>query len=141
MTPRTRSPLIRSLAVSFSAALLAGLSCAPASAQETNPDSTWSASALRDLCAQTSNAGRAECRDATRGLIRGYQYGVLFQGRSAGLSSDQVKAVSLCLDGVPLQTLADEFVHDAAQVNEASLSQTPAEVAFLGSVHLHHSCN
>ncbi len=36
--------------------------------------------------------------------------------------------------------LVDEFVQDASQVSADSLKHTPAEVAVLGSVHMHHAC-
>jgi hypothetical protein len=41
---------------------------------------------------------------------------------------------------VQVSSIVDDFIGDATQVSEDSLKRTPAEVAVLGSVHLHHAC-
>jgi hypothetical protein len=75
-----------------------------------------------------------------RGIVRGYQYGVLFLGQRSQLKANETQRVSLCLSNTPVSALVDEFLADAKQVDEASLKRTPAEVAVLGSVHSHHAC-
>ncbi len=76
-----------------------------------------------------------------RGIIHGYQYGVLFLSQRSSLPAKETQRVSLCLRDVPVSTLVDEFVQDANQVSADSLKRTPAEVAVLGSVHMHHACD
>jgi hypothetical protein len=57
------------------------------------------------------------------------------------LPANETQRVSLCLRNAPVSSIVEEFVTDAGQVNDESLKHTPAEVAVLGSVHMHHSCN
>jgi len=105
-------------------------------------DPSFSAYSLAQTCKQKSdNIAHGQCVGAIRGIIHGYQYGVLFLGQRASLPANETQRVSLCLRNTPVSTLVDEFVADAAQVNDDSLKHTPAEVAVLGSVHMHHSCN
>lgn len=105
------------------------------------PGTHWSAYDLLSHCRETANEGRqGQCIGAVRGLIHGYQYGVLFLSNRLSLNSEQIKAASLCLNQVSIKTIVDEFVGDANQVSEDSLRSTPAEVALLGSVHMHHPC-
>ncbi|WP_168795034.1 Rap1a/Tai family immunity protein [Paraburkholderia aromaticivorans] len=105
-------------------------------------DPTFSAYSLAQTCKQkTDNVAQGQCVGAIRGIIHGYQYGVLFLGQRTALPANETQRVSLCLRNVQVSSIVDEFVADAAQVNEDSLKHTPAEVAVLGSVHMHHSCN
>ncbi|MFM0202223.1 hypothetical protein PQR53_20395 [Paraburkholderia fungorum] len=105
-------------------------------------DPTFSAYSLAQTCKQkTDNVAQGQCVGAIRGIIHGYQYGVLFLGQRASLPPNETQRVSLCLRNIQVSSIVDEFVADAAQVNEDSLKHTPAEVAVLGSVHMHHSCN
>lgn len=94
-----------------------------------------------NLQTENDNVAQGQCVGAIRGIIHGYQYGVLFLGQRASLPPNETQRVSLCLNNTPVSSIVDEFIADAAQVNEDSLRHTPAEVAVLGSVHLHHSCN
>jgi hypothetical protein len=104
-------------------------------------DPTFSAQTLAQLCQQKSdNVAQGQCIGAVRGIIHGYQYGVLFLAQRASLPAGETQRVSLCLRDVPVASIVDDFVHDASQVDAASLKQTPAEVALLGSVHMHHPC-
>ena len=75
-----------------------------------------------------------------RGIVRGYQYGVLFLGQRASLPANETQRVSLCLNDIRVSTIVDEFLSDAKQVKDDDLKRTPAEVAVLGSVHSHHAC-
>lgn len=77
---------------------------------------------------------------AVRGIVRGYQYGVLFLSQRASLPEGETRRVSLCLTDTKVSSIVDDFLADAKQVNEADLKRTPAEVAVLGSVHAHHAC-
>jgi hypothetical protein len=105
-------------------------------------DPSFSAYSLAQTCKQkTDNVAQGQCVGAIRGIIHGYQYGVLFLGQRASLPPNETQRVSLCLRNIQVSSIVDEFVADAAQVNEDSLKHTPAEVAVLGSVHMHHSCN
>jgi Rap1a immunity proteins len=105
-------------------------------------DPTFSAYSLVQTCKQkTDNVAQGQCVGAIRGIIHGYQYGVLFLGQRTALPANETQRVSLCLRDVQVSSIVDEFVADAAQVNEDSLRHTPAEVAVLGSVHMHHSCS
>lgn len=105
-------------------------------------DPTFSAYSLAQTCKQkTDNVAQGQCVGAIRGIIHGYQYGVLFLGQRASLPPNETQRVSLCLQNTQVSSIVDEFVADAAQVNEDSLKHTPAEVAVLGSVHMHHGCN
>jgi hypothetical protein len=105
-------------------------------------DPTFSAYSLAQTCKQKNdNVAQGQCVGAIRGIIHGYQYGVLFLGQRAALPANETQRVSLCLRNTQVSSIVDEFVADAAQVNEDSLKHTPAEVAVLGSVHMHHSCN
>ena len=105
-------------------------------------DPTFSAYSLAQTCKQKNdNVAQGQCVGAIRGIIHGYQYGVLFLGQRASLPPNETQRVSLCLRNTQVSSIVDEFVTDAAQVNEDSLKHTPAEVAVLGSVHMHHGCN
>ncbi|MEZ0601615.1 hypothetical protein ACAX43_05590 [Paraburkholderia sp. IW21] len=105
-------------------------------------DPTFSAYSLAQTCKRkTDNVAQGQCVGAIRGIIHGYQYGVLFLGQRASLPPNETQRVSLCLRNTQVSSIVDEFVADAAQVNEDSLKHTPAEVAVLGSVHMHHGCN
>ncbi|MFM0735912.1 Rap1a/Tai family immunity protein [Paraburkholderia xenovorans] len=105
-------------------------------------DPTFSAYSLAQTCKQKNdNVAQGQCVGAIRGIIHGYQYGVLFLGQRASLPANETQRVSLCLRDVQVSSIVDEFVADAGQVNEDSLRHTPAEVAVLGSAHMHHSCN
>ncbi|MFP3565490.1 hypothetical protein [Paraburkholderia sp. SIMBA_030] len=105
-------------------------------------DPTFSAYALAQTCKQKNdNIAQGQCVGAIRGIIHGYQYGVLFLGQRASLPANETQRVSLCLRNTQVSSIVDEFVADAAQVNEDSLKHTPAEVAVLGSVHMHHGCS
>jgi hypothetical protein len=113
-----------------------GLSAAPA------PDPTFTAYSLAHACARKNDdIAQSQCIGAVRGIVHGYQYGVLFLGQQASLPAAQIQRVSLCLNGVPVNSLVDEFVGDASQVADDSLKKTPAEVAVLGSLHMHHACS
>jgi hypothetical protein len=116
----------------------------PQSQQQAAPpvDPSFSALSLMQACKQKSdNVAQGQCVGAVRGIIHGYQYGVLFVGQRASLPANETQRVSLCLRDVPVSSIVDNFVSDAAQVSEDSLRRTPAEVAVLGSVHLHHACS
>lgn len=105
-------------------------------------DPTFSAWSLAQSCQQKSdNVAHGQCVGAIRGIIHGYQYGVLFLSQRTSLAAKETQRVSLCLRDVPVSTLVDEFVQDASQVSADSLKRTPAEVAVLGSVHMHHACD
>ncbi len=56
------------------------------------------------------------------------------------LPPNETQRVSLCLPNTQVSSIVDDFLADAAQVNADALKHTPAEVALLGSVHLHHAC-
>lgn len=105
-------------------------------------DPTFSAYTLAQQCANKSdNASLAQCLGAVRGIVRGYQYGVLFLSQRMSLPEAETKRVSLCLMDTKVSSIIDDFVADAKQVNEDDLKRTPAEVAVLGSVHAHHACS
>ncbi|HWT36159.1 MAG TPA: hypothetical protein VN289_07740 [Paraburkholderia sp.] len=105
-------------------------------------DPTFSAWSLAQSCQRKSdNVAHGQCIGAMRGIIHGYQYGVLFLSQRTSLPAQETQRVSLCLRDVPVSTLVDEFVQDANQVSADSLRRTPAEVAVLGSVHMHHACD
>ncbi|OAJ57431.1 hypothetical protein [Paraburkholderia ginsengiterrae] len=105
-------------------------------------DPTFSAYSLAQTCQRkTDNVAQGQCVGAIRGIIHGYQYGVLFLSQRSALPVNETQRVSLCLHDTPVSSLVDDFVADTAQVNEDSLRHTPAEVAVLGSVHMHHACN
>ncbi|CAB3647420.1 hypothetical protein [Paraburkholderia rhynchosiae] len=105
-------------------------------------DPSFSAYSLAQTCKQKNdNVAQGQCVGAIRGIIHGYQYGVLFLGQRAALPANETQRVSLCLRSTQVSSIVDEFVADAGQVNDDSLKHTPAEVAVLGSVHMHHSCN
>ena len=105
-------------------------------------DPTFSAYSLAQTCKlKNDNVAQGQCVGAIRGIIHGYQYGVLFLGQRASLPPNETQRVSLCLRNTQVSSIVDEFIADAAQVNEDSLKHTPAEVAVLGSVHMHHGCN
>ncbi|MDN7176767.1 hypothetical protein M0D69_01765 [Caballeronia sp. SEWSISQ10-4 2] len=136
----------RNFSAAFAFAAVTALGCAPvANAQQITQqpavDPSFSAYALAQECSNKSdNAAQGQCVGAVRGIVRGYQYGVLFLGQRSQLRANETQRVSLCLSNTPVSTLVDEFLADAKQVDEASLKRTPAEVAVLGSVHSHHAC-
>lgn len=136
----------RNISAAFAFAVISGLGCTSAAnaQQMTQPppiDPSFSAYTLAQQCSQKAdNASEGQCVGAVRGIVRGYQYGVLFLAQRSQLKTDETQRVSLCLSNTPVSTLVDEFVADAKQVDEASLKRTPAEVAVLGSVHSHHAC-
>jgi Rap1a immunity proteins len=104
-------------------------------------DPTFSAYSLVQSCKQRhDNVAQGQCVGAIRGIIHGYQYGVLFLAQRATLPANEMQRVSLCLRDVPVSTIVDDFLADAAQVPDDALQHTPAEVAVLGSVHQHHAC-
>ncbi|TDV08274.1 hypothetical protein [Paraburkholderia caballeronis] len=113
-----------------------------ATAQPAPPvDPTFSAWSLAQLCQQQGdNVAQGQCVGAVRGIIHGYQYGVLFLGQRAAPPAGEMQRVSLCLRDVPVATIVQEFVTDAGQVSPDALKATPAEVALLGSVHSRHAC-
>ncbi|WP_109483741.1 hypothetical protein [Paraburkholderia sp. C35] len=127
-------------------AALAQAQNAPQTATQTQAappvDPSFSAYSLAQSCQQKSdNVAHGQCVGAIRGIIHGYQYGVLFLSQRSSLPTQETQRVSLCLRDVPVSTLVDEFVQDASQVSADSLKRTPAEVAVLGSVHMHHACD
>jgi hypothetical protein len=104
-------------------------------------DPSFSAYSLAQSCKhKNDNVAQGQCVGAIRGIIHGYQYGVLFLGQRTALPANETQRVSLCLRDTPVSSIVDEFVADAGKVNEDSLKHTPAEVAVLGSVHMHHGC-
>jgi len=137
----------RNISAAFAFAAFSVLGCASAvRAQQTiQPppvDPSFSAYTLAQECSQRSdNTAQGQCVGAVRGIVRGYQYGVLFLAQRSQLKANETQRVSLCLSDTPVSTLVDEFLADAKQVDGASLKRTPAEVAVLGSVHAHHGCD
>ncbi|APA86799.1 hypothetical protein BJG93_16410 [Paraburkholderia sprentiae WSM5005] len=115
---------------------------APTLSQAAPPvDPSFSAYSLVQSCKQRrDNVAQGQCVGAIRGIIHGYQYGVLFLAQRATLPANETQRVSLCLRDVPVSSIVDDFLADAAQVPDDALQHTPAEVAVLGSVHQHHSC-
>jgi hypothetical protein len=113
-----------------------------AAAQPATPavDPSFSAWTLAQLCQQNDTVAQGQCVGAVRGIIHGYQYGVLFLAQQTTPAAGEMQRISLCLQDVPVSTIVQEFVTDAGQVSPDALKQTPAEVALLGSVHLHHAC-
>ena len=136
----------RNISAAFAFAAFSALGCtsvahAQASTQPPRVDPSFSAYTLAQECSQKSdNTAQGQCVGAVRGIVRGYQYGVLFLAQRSQLKANETQRVSLCLSDTPVSTLVDEFLADAKQVDEASLKRTPAEVAVLGSVHSHHAC-
>jgi hypothetical protein len=105
-------------------------------------DPTFSAYSLAQTCKRKNdNVAQGQCVGAIRGIIHGYQYGVLFLSQRTALPANETQRVSLCLRNTQVSSIVDDFVADATQVNDDSLKHAPAEVAVLGSVHMHHSCN
>src|ERR1700754_1524639 len=105
-------------------------------------DPTFSAYTLEQLCKRKSDGvAQGQCLGAVRGIIHGYQYGVQFLAQHAHLNTGETQRVSLCLQDVRLSSIIDDYVADTSRVDTASLKDTPAEVALLGSVHMHHPCN
>ncbi|CAN7186725.1 hypothetical protein LJR029_000414 [Caballeronia sp. LjRoot29] len=137
----------RNISAAFAFAVFSALGCASAvRAQQTiQPppvDPSFSAYTLAQECSQRSdNTAQGQCVGAVRGIVRGYQYGVLFLAQRSQLKANETQRVSLCLSDTPVSTLVDEFLADAKQVDDASLKRTPAEVAVLGSVYAHHGCD
>lgn len=102
---------------------------------------SWNAYTLMQQCQdQANNVSQAQCIGAVRGIIHGYQYGMLFLAQHQQIDNRQVRPLALCLEGVPVNQLVQEFLADARQVDAETLGHTPAEVAVLGSVHQHHAC-
>lgn len=105
-------------------------------------DPSFSAYSLAQTCKRKNdNVAQGQCVGAIRGIIHGYQYGVLFLGQRSALPANETQRVSLCLRNTQVSAIVDDFIADAAQVSDDSLKHTPAEVAVLGSVHMHHSCD
>lgn len=128
-------------ALTFGAAMSAHAQTAPQTPAPGAADPTFSAYALAQQCAAKSdNTAQGQCVGAVRGIVRGYQYGVLFLSQRASLPDSETKRVSLCLTDTKVSSIVDDFLADAKQVNETDLKRTPAEVAVLGSVHAHHAC-
>jgi hypothetical protein len=128
--------LATAAALSASAAAFAQQPAAPAPV-----DPSFSAYTLAQQCAQKNdNTAQGQCVGAVRGIVHGYQYGVLFLGQRASLPANETQRVSLCLTNTQVSTIVDEFLADARQVDAEALKRTPAEVAVLGSVHSHHAC-
>lgn len=137
MKPALSLALAASL--TLGSALAAQAQSAPQPAAPIDP--TFTAYSLAQQCSQKSdNAAQGQCVGAVRGIVRGYQYGVLFLSQNASLADGATKRVSLCLTDTKVSSIVDDFLADARQVNEADLKRTPAEVALLGSVHAHHAC-
>jgi hypothetical protein len=133
----------RNFPIALALSAVTALGCFSAvNAQQAPPiDPSFSAYSLEQQCSQKSdNVAQGQCVGAVRGIVRGYQYGVLFLGQRSSLQANGTQRVSLCLNNTQVSTLVDEFLADARQVDEASLKRTPAEVAVLGSVHSHHAC-
>jgi hypothetical protein len=104
-------------------------------------DPSFSAYSLVQTCKQRhDNVAQGQCVGAIRGIIHGYQYGVLFLGQRGTLPANETQRVSLCLRDVSVSSIVDDFLADAANVDDDALKHTPAEVAVLGSVHMHHAC-
>jgi hypothetical protein len=112
----------------------------PAQLQAPAVDPSFSAWALAQMCQQTDAVAQGQCLGAVRGIIHGYQYGVLFLAQQSSPPAGEMQRISLCLRDVPVSTIVQEFVADAGQVNPDALKATPAEVALLGSVHTRHAC-
>ncbi|MFC0698634.1 hypothetical protein [Paraburkholderia humisilvae] len=105
-------------------------------------DPTFSAYALAQLCGRKDdNVAQGQCLGAVRGIIHGYQYGVLFLAQRKALPAGETQRVSLCLPDVRVSSIIDDFLSDTSQVDVDALKATPAEVALLGSVHMHHPCS
>jgi hypothetical protein len=105
-------------------------------------DPTFSAYTLEQICGRKSDrVAQGQCLGAVRGIIHGYEYGVLFLAQHASLPAGETQRVSLCLHDVKVSSIIDDYLSDASQVDNGSLKETPAEVALLGSVHTHHPCN
>jgi hypothetical protein len=136
----------RNFSAAFAFAAVTALGCtsvanAQPNTQQPTVDPSFSAYTLAQECSKKSdNTAQGQCVGAVRGIVRGYQYGVLFLGQRSQLKANETQRVSLCLSNTPVSALVDEFLADAKQVDEASLKRTPAEVAVLGSVHSHHAC-
>ncbi|WP_321792474.1 hypothetical protein [Caballeronia sp. J97] len=128
-------------ALTFGVAMSAQAQNTPQAPTPGASDPTFSAYALARQCAAKSdNTAQGQCVGAVRGIVRGYQYGVLFLSQRSSLPEGETKRVSLCLADTTVASIVDDFLADAKQVNEADLKRTPAEVAVLGSVHGHHAC-
>ncbi|WP_153100919.1 hypothetical protein [Paraburkholderia hayleyella] len=105
-------------------------------------DPSFSAYSLAERCLQKGdNVAQGQCVGAIRGIIHGYQYAVLFLGQRAALPANETQRVSLCLRDAPVASIISEFIADTRGIDAETLKRTPAEVAVLGSVHLHHPCN
>jgi hypothetical protein len=105
------------------------------------PASSWSAATLLRQCKNTEDTtAQALCVGTVRGIVHGYQYGVLLVGNRNNVDANQLKLISLCINGTTAQTLIDEFVTDASKASPADLANTDAETVVLGSIHEHHGC-
>ncbi len=103
--------------------------------------SEWSAALLLSQCKETSDpTAQAQCVGAIRGIVHGYQYGVLLTANDNHIDTSQLETISICLNGVPVKTLIAEFVADAGQADSDDLAKTPAETVVLGVIHHHHRC-
>jgi hypothetical protein len=128
-------------ALTFGVAMAAQAQTAPQAPTPGAADPNFSAYALVQQCAaKADNTAQGQCVGAVRGIVRGYQYGVLFLSQRASLPVSETQRISLCLTDTTVSSIVDDFISDAKQVNEADLRRTPAEVAVLGSVHAHHAC-
>ena len=71
-------------------------------------DPTFSAWSLAQLCQQKNdNVAQGECTGAIRGIIHGYQYGVLFLGQRVSMPAGETRNVSLCLRGTSVASIID----------------------------------
>ncbi|MGF6775595.1 hypothetical protein [Paraburkholderia sp. GAS334] len=142
---RTASALLMATTLGFASlanAQTPAQPAAPATAVAPPVDPSFSAYSLAQRCKKKSdNVAQGQCVGAIRGIIRGYQYGVLFLGQRASLPPNETQRVSLCLRDTQVSTIVDDFLKDAGQVSDDALKRAPAEVAVLGSVHSHHPCN
>jgi hypothetical protein len=127
------------------ASVLACVATLPARAQAPAApvagDASWSASMLKTQCEQPAGSlAQAQCVSAVRGILHGYQYGVLFLGAQENVPDARVRRIALCVDNVKVGELVQDFISDANGADADALKRTPAEVAVLGSLHMHHAC-
>jgi hypothetical protein len=77
------------IAIALSAAIALGCASAANAQQAAQPapvDPSFSAYSLEQQCAQKSdNAAQGQCVGAVRGIVHGYQYGVLFLAQRSSL--------------------------------------------------------
>ncbi|MGF6481548.1 hypothetical protein QFZ91_003711 [Paraburkholderia sp. JPY419] len=68
-------------------------------------DPSFSAYSLVQSCKQRhDNVAQGQCVSAIRGIIHGYQYGVLFLAQRATFPANETQRVSLCLSDVPVSS-------------------------------------